>query len=32
MNGGLRRRDSKVRIAHIADVLAGGGGNTGDAK
>ena len=23
MNGGLRRRGSKVRVAHIADVLAG---------
>ena len=23
MNGGLRRRSSKVRVAHIADVLAG---------
>jgi len=23
MNGGLRRRGSKVRVEHIADVLAG---------
>ena len=30
MNGGLRRRGSKVRVAHIADVLAGAG--TGDAS
>jgi hypothetical protein len=29
MSGGLRRRGSKVRVVHIADVLAGPEGRAG---